>query len=181
MSGSLCNCRSVRLGVESRVGHMTLLYNLWGLTAAVMFVVRCPPLQQAGSIIRLACSQLSQHHGYSFSDSYKFRKYLSWTLRHLPILHLKADFTLTFGWKTWRKRPLGRSRRRWEDHIRMDLREIEWECVDLIRVVQDRDQWRAVVNTVMNHRVTLKARNSLTSWVAVSLSRRIPLHCLCFC
>jgi hypothetical protein len=50
-------------------------------------------------------------------------------------------------------RELGRSRRRWEDTIRMDLREIRWEGVNWIHLAQDRDQWRAVVNTVMNLRV----------------------------
>jgi hypothetical protein len=51
------------------------------------------------------------------------------------------------------KRPLGRPRRRSEDNIRMDLREIGWGGVDLIDLAQDRDQWRALVNTVMNLRV----------------------------
>jgi hypothetical protein len=47
-------------------------------------------------------------------------------------------------------RPLGRPRRRWEDNIRMDLREIGWGGMDWIDLAQDRDQWRALVNTVMN-------------------------------
>jgi hypothetical protein len=51
------------------------------------------------------------------------------------------------------KRPLGRARRRWEDNIRMDLREIGWAGMDWIDVARDRDQWRALVNTVMNLRV----------------------------
>jgi hypothetical protein len=51
------------------------------------------------------------------------------------------------------KRPLGRPRRRWEDSIRMDLREIGWGGMDWIELAQDRDQWRALVNTVMNLRV----------------------------
>jgi hypothetical protein len=51
------------------------------------------------------------------------------------------------------KRPLGRPRRRWEDGIRMDLREIGWGSVDWIQLAQNRDRWRAVVNTVMNLRV----------------------------
>jgi hypothetical protein len=51
------------------------------------------------------------------------------------------------------KRPLGRSRRRWEERIRMDLREIGWWSVEWIQLAQDRDRWRAVVNTVMNLRV----------------------------
>jgi hypothetical protein len=51
------------------------------------------------------------------------------------------------------KRPLGRHRRRWEDNIRMDVKETGWEGVDWIHLAKDRDQWRAVVNTVMNLRV----------------------------
>jgi hypothetical protein len=48
------------------------------------------------------------------------------------------------------KRPLGRPRRRWEDGIRMDPREIGLGGVDWIRLAQDRDRWRAVVSAVMN-------------------------------
>jgi hypothetical protein len=49
------------------------------------------------------------------------------------------------------KRPLGKPRRRWEDGIRMDLRDLRG--VDWIRLAQDRDRWRAVVSAVMNLRV----------------------------
>jgi hypothetical protein len=51
------------------------------------------------------------------------------------------------------KRPLGRPRRRWEDNIKMDLGEIWIDGVNWIRLAQDRVQWRAFVNTVMNLRV----------------------------
>jgi hypothetical protein len=51
------------------------------------------------------------------------------------------------------KRPLGRPRRRWEDNIKMDLREIEIDGANLVRLAQDRVLWRACVNTVMNLRV----------------------------
>jgi hypothetical protein len=51
------------------------------------------------------------------------------------------------------KRPLGRPRRRWLDNIEMDPREIGWDCMDWIDLAQDRDQWKALVNTVMNLRV----------------------------
>jgi hypothetical protein len=47
----------------------------------------------------------------------------------------------------------GRPRRRWENNIRMDLRGIGWEIVDWIHLAQNRDQGRALVNTVMNLRV----------------------------
>jgi hypothetical protein len=51
------------------------------------------------------------------------------------------------------KRPLGKQRRRWVNYIKIDLRDIGWGGVDWIDLVQDRDQWRALVNTVMNLRV----------------------------
>jgi hypothetical protein len=51
------------------------------------------------------------------------------------------------------KRPLGRPGRKWEDGIRMDLREIGWGSVDRVQLAQDRDGWRALVNKVINLRV----------------------------
>jgi hypothetical protein len=51
------------------------------------------------------------------------------------------------------KRPLGRPRPRWDDGIRMDLREIGLGAVDWIRLSQDRARWRVVVSAVMNLRV----------------------------
>jgi hypothetical protein len=51
------------------------------------------------------------------------------------------------------RRPLGRQRCRWVDNIKMNLREIGWNDMNWIDLVQDRDQWRALVNTVMNLRV----------------------------
>jgi ribosome biogenesis protein Nip4 len=51
------------------------------------------------------------------------------------------------------RRSLGRPRRRWEDNIKMDLEEIGFRDVDWIHWVQDKDRWRALVNTVMSLRV----------------------------
>jgi hypothetical protein len=51
------------------------------------------------------------------------------------------------------KRPLGRPRRRWVDNIKMDLREIGWDDMNWIDLAEDGDQWRALVNTVMNLQV----------------------------
>jgi hypothetical protein len=51
------------------------------------------------------------------------------------------------------RRPLGRPRCRWVDNIKMDLREIGWDGMNWSDLVQDRDQWKALVNTVMNLRV----------------------------
>jgi hypothetical protein len=54
------------------------------------------------------------------------------------------------------RRLLGRPRRRWEDNIKMDLREVGWGGMDWINLAQDRDWWRALVNAVMNLGVSIK-------------------------
>jgi hypothetical protein len=51
------------------------------------------------------------------------------------------------------KKPLGRPRRGWVDNIKMDTREIGWDRMDWIDLAQGRDQWRALMNTVINLRV----------------------------
>jgi len=51
------------------------------------------------------------------------------------------------------KRPFGRSRRRWEDNIKIDLQEVGCGWVDWIELTQDRDRWQAFVTAVMNLRV----------------------------
>jgi hypothetical protein len=51
------------------------------------------------------------------------------------------------------KRPLGRSRYRWVNNIKVGLRELGWDGIDWIDLPQDRDHWRALVKTVMNLRV----------------------------
>jgi hypothetical protein len=56
-------------------------------------------------------------------------------------------------WRSEGKRPLGRPRRRWEDNIKMDLREIGNDGANWIRLAHDRVQWWAFVKTVMNLRV----------------------------
>jgi hypothetical protein len=60
-------------------------------------------------------------------------------------------------------REFGRSSRGLEDNIRIDLREIGCEGVYWMDLGQDRDQWRDLVNTVMNFRILYKAGNFLTS------------------
>jgi hypothetical protein len=55
--------------------------------------------------------------------------------------------------KPERRKLLGRLRRRWVDNIKMYLREVGWDGMDWIHVAQDRNQWWALVNTVMNLRI----------------------------
>jgi hypothetical protein len=52
--------------------------------------------------------------------------------------------------KAERKELLGRPRRRWGDNTKMDLRELGWKGVDWMHLAQDRDQWRGLVNTVID-------------------------------
>jgi hypothetical protein len=51
------------------------------------------------------------------------------------------------------RKPLGKPRRTWVDIIKIDLVEVEWDDVDWIGLAQDRNRWRAVVNSVLNLRV----------------------------
>jgi hypothetical protein len=74
------------------------------------------------------------------------------------------------------KRPLGRPRRRCVNNIKMDLREIGWDDMDWIDLAQNRDQWRALVNTVMNLRVLQNAGKFLSSFTIDSFSRKAQLH-----
>jgi hypothetical protein len=51
------------------------------------------------------------------------------------------------------KRPLGRTRRRWEDNIKADIQKVGCGCMDWIELAQNIERWRALVNAVMNLRV----------------------------
>jgi hypothetical protein len=60
-----------------------------------------------------------------------------------------------YCWESQKQRDqLRKTRCRWLDNIKMDLREIVWGGMDLIDLAQDRDQWRVFVNTLMNLRVS---------------------------
>jgi hypothetical protein len=61
------------------------------------------------------------------------------------------------------KRPLGRPMHRWEDNIKMELKKVGCGDMDWIKLVQERDRWRALVNAVMNLRVPQNVGNFLTS------------------
>ena len=71
-------------------------------------------------------------------------------------------FISTLVGKPEGKRTLGRPRRRWEDNIKMDLQEVGGGG-DWMELAQDRDRWRALVNTVMKFRVPQNTGNFLTS------------------
>jgi hypothetical protein len=77
---------------------------------------------------------------------------------HVVHMEMRNAFKILVGMSEGR-RPLGRRRRRCEDDIKMDIRGKRFEDVDRIHLAQDRDQCRAVVNTVMNLRVSYTVGN----------------------
>jgi hypothetical protein len=78
---------------------------------------------------------------------------IKWAV-HVARMEEKPNACRILVGKPEGKRPLGTPIRMWLDNIKMDLREIGWSGMDWIDLVQDRDQWRVHVNTVMNLRVT---------------------------
>jgi hypothetical protein len=77
---------------------------------------------------------------------------MRWT-EHVARMGEKRNAYRILVGKLEGKRPLGKPRRRWEDNIKLYLREIVWSGMDWIDMAQDREQLRALVNTVMNLRV----------------------------
>jgi hypothetical protein len=74
------------------------------------------------------------------------------------------------------KRPLRRPRRGWVDNIRMDLGEVGWGDVDWIGLAQDRNRWKALVNSVFNLRVPRNAGKLPSGLISIGLSRSAQLH-----
>jgi hypothetical protein len=72
---------------------------------------------------------------------------------HIARMGSKKNAYRIFVGKPEGKRPLGRPRRRWVDNIKRDLREIVRDGMDWFELDQDRDQWRALVSTVINFRI----------------------------
>jgi hypothetical protein len=70
---------------------------------------------------------------------------------HVARMEKRNGYRILVG-KPTGKRPHGRPRRRWVGNIKMDLREIGWDRVDWIDMARARDQWRTLVNTVLNLR-----------------------------
>jgi hypothetical protein len=70
--------------------------------------------------------------------------------RHVARVGEERNVYKVLTGKSGGKKPLERPRHRWEDGIRMDLRETGWGSVEWMQLAKDRDRWWALVNTVMN-------------------------------
>jgi hypothetical protein len=94
------------------------------------------------------------HNLYSFPNIIRMIKSRRMRLaEHVARMGEKRNACRILVGKAEGKRPLGRPRRTWVDNIKIDLREREWDGMDWIDLAQDRDQWRALMNTVMKLRV----------------------------
>jgi hypothetical protein len=79
------------------------------------------------------------------------------------------------------KRPLGRPRGTWEDNIKVDLREIGWSGMDWIHLVEDRDLWSGLVNTVMNLRASkMLGISGIAERLAASQGGVDPMGLFCY-
>jgi hypothetical protein len=94
-------------------------------------------------------------HGLYYSPSIvraiKARR-MRWAGHVARMGEVRGAYNILVG-KPEGRTPLGRTRRRWRDNIKMDLREIGFGDVDWIHLAQDRDRWRVLVNSVMDLQV----------------------------
>jgi hypothetical protein len=96
--------------------------------------------------------------------------------RHVARIGEKRNAYRLLVGKPEGKRPLGRPRRRWMDNIRIDLGEVGWGDMDWIDLAQDRNRWRALVNSVLNLRVPWNTGKVSSGITSSGLSSRAQLH-----
>ena len=83
---------------------------------------------------------------------FKKSRLKKWAGHVARMVEKRVTYRVLVG-KLGGKSPFGKSRRRWEDNIKIDLQEVGCGSVDSIELAQDRDRWRAFVNAVMNLRI----------------------------
>jgi hypothetical protein len=105
-------------------------------------------MEEDGSWRKLHNDELRLHFSPNIVRVIKARK-LRWAGHVARMGEGRGVYRVLIG-RPKGKRPLERTRHRWEDNIKMDLREIEIDGANWIQLAQDRVQWRAIVDTVMN-------------------------------
>jgi hypothetical protein len=106
---------------------------------------------------------------------------LRWVSQCLIIRKLHTDKARPFEYLILIQLfPSIRPRRRWKDNIKTALRETWWGCMDWIRLVQDKAQQTALVNTVLNPRLPQNVGKFLSSWATGGFSRLTQLHGVSF-
>ena len=106
-------------------------------------------LQIKKPLMMLLCPVSCHRVGVRFKYSLQLSVLKQWGRYVARVGERKGAYRILVG-KPEGRRPLGRTRRRWQDSIKMDLRDVGWGGMDWIDLAQDRDRWRAVVNAVMN-------------------------------
>ena len=101
------------------------------------------------------------HFSPTFVRVIKSRR-MRWVIHVARMGERGGVYRIVVG-KPERKRTLRRPSRRWEDNIRMDLQEVGCGGMDWIELTQERDRWRALMNTIMKLRVPYNVGNFLTS------------------
>jgi hypothetical protein len=111
-----------------------------------------PKREEDGSWIKLHNDEL--HSLYSSPNVVRVIKSrrMRWAEQVARMAEWRGVYRVLVG-RPEGKRPLGRPRRRWEDNIKLDLREMGIDGANWIQLAQDRVQWKAFMNTVMNLRV----------------------------
>jgi transcription termination factor 2 len=117
-------------------------------------LIRCPILFLTSARGHCKLHNEELHNLYSFPSIIRMIKSrrMRWA-GHVARMEERGNAYRTLVGEPEGKRPLGRPRHRWVDNIKMDLRETGWDGMDWIDLAQERDQWRALVNTVMNFQV----------------------------
>jgi hypothetical protein len=117
-----------------------------------------PEREEDGSWRKLHNDEL--HNLYSSPNIVRVIKLrrMKWA-GHVARMGKKSGAYRVLVWRSEGKRTLGRPRRRWENNIKMDVRETGIDGANWIRLAQDRVQWRTFVSTVMNLWVTQREQN----------------------
>ena len=114
----------------------------------------CCNIQKAGILTAYLCALYGSYTIYSSPNIVRVIKSRSmrWVGHVARMGGVRGMYRVLVG-KLEGKRPLGRTRRRWVDNIKMDLQEVGCGYMDWIGLAQDRDRWRTLVSAVMNLRV----------------------------